>query len=255
MLNCLYYEPERFLAATASPPQYDRSSGLLAGMVPHHLLASDMIAGFFNIAAKGDFERVVIVAPSHYPEECGQDVVTALADWVTPTGTVRCDREATGQLLSNKFVSAEDNPPALEKDHGVAGLIPFVKHYLPNAKVMVCLLSNRLTEERRAEASRLLRELCANGKTLLVASVDCSHYLGPEEAAAMDEITAAAIESFDLKTVMTFGDSNIDSPQTVSVLLELAADQQLTIKRLDHSSSAEKQPQAYSHPQIGRAHV
>ena len=127
-------------------------------------------------------------------------------------------------------------------------MIPFVKHYLPNAKVMVCLLSNRLTEERRAETSRLLRELCADGKTLLVASVDCSHYLGPEEAATMDEITAAAIESFDLGTVMTFGDSNIDSPQTVSVLLELAADQQLTIKRLDHSSSAEKQPQAYSHP-------
>ncbi|MBC8545697.1 AmmeMemoRadiSam system protein B [Clostridiaceae bacterium NSJ-31] len=248
-MECRYYERETCEAAMAAPRAYTGAGRLTAGMVPHHLVAADMIAGFFSLAAAQEqpYDTVILVSPSHFPENCGSDVVTATADWNTPYGSLATDRSVADALLQDAVIAAEDNRDAVESDHGAAGLVPFVRRYLPEAKLAVCLLSNRLSRERLAQVQRVLLEQQENGRTLLVASADCSHYLMPDEAARRDGETAAAIESRDFERLLTFGDANIDSPQAVTTFL-CAAQGNGDVVRLDHSSSAEKLPHAMGNP-------
>ena len=248
LLNCIYYEHDRFLPAVTAPPKYTVNGVVLAGLVPHHLLASDMIAGFFAAVNNKNFDRVLIVAPSHFPENCRSDVVTALADWETPFGISLASREIIGLILGDELLQAENNPAAVEYDHGVAGLVPFVKYYLPDAEIAVCLLSNNLSVEKRTQAVQLLGDAAEFGRTLLVASADFSHYLTPSLSELRDAETATAIEAFDYERIRRFKDSNIDSPQTLETLLAYTERRGLSLSQLDHSSSNQKLPFGDSHP-------
>ncbi len=244
------YERDAFLTGMSGPHIYPTKGRLAGGLVPHHLLASQMIAGFFSMAAAQPqgYDRVVIVAPSHFPENCSSDVVTAIAHWDTPWGSVSGDTTAAGALLDNPDIQAENNPTAVEQDHGVAGLIPFVGYYLPNTSVTVCLLSNRLSRQRLEAVWQEIADLCARQSTLLVASVDCSHYLMPQQAAEKDQQTAQAIAQMDFPQILQFTDSNIDSPQAVSTLLYTAQSQNCTLDMLDHWDSSQILPHAMYNP-------
>lgn len=247
-MQCLYYEEEQFYQGISAPGQYAVDGNLFGGMVPHHLLATDMIAGFFSLAEqnKGSYERIILVAPSHFPENCQSDVVTASAGWDTPFGRLEQNEEMVSAILENQLIAAEDNPSAVQADHGIGGLIPYVAYYLPDVRVGTVLLSNKLSQERLREVGGELAELCGDGRTLLVVSVDCSHYLMPEEASRNDVETARAIEEYDFEVIRRFTDNNVDSPQSLFVLLTAAQRMELSLKRLDHSSSAEKLPHALS---------
>lgn len=248
ILSCAYYDRESFYAAVTAPPLYSPGEGLQAGLVPHHLVASDMLAGFFNAAAGGGYQRVVVVSTSHFPQQCAGDVVTGIAGWATPHGDLRGDEALPRALLSNRDIAAVAQPSALERDHGVAGLMPFIAYYLPGVRVSAALLSNRLSQERLEAVTGELLAACADGKTLFVASADCSHYLTAEEAALRDLETIAAVEGLDYRGISRFTDDNIDSPQALTLLLRLAEQRNLSLSLLDHSDSAQKLPYAAAHP-------
>jgi AmmeMemoRadiSam system protein B len=256
VLDCPFYERELFLRAMAAPrpygaPENGQPGGrLIGGMVPHHLVASDMIAGFFRLAAKepAGYDAVLIVSPSHFPENHKGDIATALAGWSTPFGGVACAEWLVEALLAAPGFSATESPVAVESDHGAAGLLPFVRYYLPGTPVACALLTNRLGRGELKAFREAVAGLCAEKNVLLLASVDCSHYLRPEEAAARDLETAKAIEAADFERILSFGDSNVDSPQALTALLETAAAQGAALTLLDHASSAEKLPYSGSNP-------
>jgi AmmeMemoRadiSam system protein B len=251
VLDCLFYERELFLRAMAAPRIYSAGGGrLTAGMLPHHLVASDMIAGFFSLAAKEPepYDAVLIVSPSHFPENHEGDIVTALADWATPFGDVACAERLANALLESAGFSATNSPAAVEADHGAAGLLPFVRYYLPDTPVACALLTNRLKHSELSAFREAVAKLCAEKNVLLLASIDCSHYLRPEEAAARDAETAKAVADADFERILSFGDANIDSPQALTTLLETVAAQNAELDLLDHSSSAEKLPYSGSNP-------
>ena len=249
-LRSLYYDPELVPGGIASPERYTVEGELAGGLVPHHLLASDMIAGFFRMVGEqpDQFNRVLLLSPSHYPERCSSDLVIAAAGWDTPYGRVEPDLESAAHLLENPALGVLDDPDAVEYDHGVAGLLPFVRRYLPEAKLTACLLSNRLSQERLSLFWESVEALCREGDVLLVVSADCSHYLTPGESAERDRETACAIERCEIGRVLGFTDSNVDSPQSLSTLLYLVQEQELTMVRLGHSSSPEKLPHADANP-------
>lgn len=247
-MQCVYYEQDSFLAGIAAAPAYPLEGAPVAGMVPHHLLASDMIAGFFALAAGHSYDAVVLLSTSHYPEACASEVVTSAVGWNTPFGVAAADADVSEALLSNRLLAAAQDNAALEKDHGVSGLVPFVRYYLPKAQINAVLLANTLPAERVEALVEVLRALCEQKNILLVASVDCSHYLMPKEAAACDEETRRAIELRDYAAIRLFTDRNVDSPQCLTALLQFAATQKAGLVQLDHSSSPEKLPYDLTHP-------
>jgi AmmeMemoRadiSam system protein B len=67
-------------------------------------------------------------------------------------------------------------------------------------------------------ARRLAPLLSAD--TLLVASVDFSHYLPRDIADAKDVVTRQAIADFDLPAIMRMSPDYVDSPPSLGVLMQ-----------------------------------
>lgn len=241
-MRCLYYERDAFLKSVGGAAAYAVQGELFTGMVPHHLVAADMIAGFFAMAAgqAKSYDAVVVVSTSHFTKNCNSDVVTANAGWETPYGQVPPAASAVQAVLQDVMVKAEDNPVALEADHGVGGLMPYISYYLPGVPVAGILIANTLAAERLEALRGVLAQVCAQQNVLLVFSIDCSHYLMPEEAAERDSETRRAIESFDVEACKRFTDSNVDSPQGLVLFLSAVRELGGDLNFLDGSSSYEK---------------
>lgn len=248
-LDTVYYDKASFYKGIGGACDYRAEGRLVSGMVPHHLLASDMIAGFFKMAARQpDYDGILIVSPSHFPENCKSMVVTARAGWNTDMGTAEPYTEMIDKLLADKALCAENNPAAVEFDHGAAGLIPFVKYYFPDTPVAVCLVQGKLPRERLTAMWEVIDRQRESANILVVSSADCSHYLMPKEAAARDEETMSAIEGGQSETIFFFGDENIDSPQSVNTFLEMSEQAGASVVRLDHGSSDKKLPHSINNP-------
>lgn len=246
-LDSLYYEKTSFYTGLGNAGVYSVQGDLVAGIVPHHLVASDMIAGFFAMAAQQPaYDGILIVSPSHFPENCGSMVVTAQAGWNTPFGTVAPYTPLIDKLLSDSVLDAENNPAAVELDHGAAGLVPFVKHYFPDTPLAVCLVQGKTPRDRLTALWTAIEAQRGEANILVVSSADCSHYLMPREAAQRDRQTMEAIEAGQTERIFLFDDENVDSPQSVNTFLTVA--QQAQVVRLDHSSSDKKLPHAIGSP-------
>lgn len=238
-LPCGYYDEETFRRSVTLAEAYPREGKLCAGVVPHHLLAGEMIASFFASAAEdGPYDTVLFVGPSHYPTGAG--AVTTRSGWQTVFGPVENDLSLTASLLGDRTLAARTDDENMRLDHAVSGLIPYVGYYLPGAKVSALLLENGLSPERiQAAAERAAAAVSEEGKrVLLVCSIDFSHYLMPKEAVLRDEETRKAVEAFDYRTISRFTDSNMDSPQTMTVFLRTAQARGTgEVTMFDHSSS------------------
>lgn len=239
MLTCDYYKEEDFQRSVQQSRPYQTENGqggLAAGVVPHHLLAGTMIASFFDMAAAcGEYDTIVLVAPSHYPT--GNKVITSSKGWQTPFGVLENDADITSRLTQSKVQATIDNV-SMQRDHAVSGLIPYLKYYFPQSKVCAALIDNRCDWQRVGAIADELLYISKSKSILLVCSIDFSHYLMPRQAYEKDVITQEAIQSFDYQKISHFTDDHMDSPESLGVFLQFAhrrGTENITV--LDHSGS------------------
>jgi hypothetical protein len=201
----------------ASPPR--PLEGARALVIPHHWLAGRLILGTLrDAAASGEFERVVLMGPNH-TNAGGAPLTTSDLPWDTPFGAMRSDAAGIDELAARAAVATA--PDVLTYEHSVAGIVPAVAYYLPDARVVPLVLGAAITAD---EISALVSALAAldDGRTLFVASVDFSHYLPLAQAHAMDAESVSALAAMDTRGILTYGNEHMDSPASIAVLMELA---------------------------------
>ncbi len=205
----------------------------ISGVVPHHLVAGHLIADYFAALSQQRPELIIIVGPNH--ENRGGRVITGLYDWQTPEGLVKTEAEVVKGLLANNLAVRDEK--VLAGEHSIGSLVPFVGYYLPQAKVVPIILHHGVTLR---EVDKLLTGLkpYLNEETVLVASVDFSHYLTRREAELKDEETLIHMRNFDYSTIFRLGDDHLDSPASLALAFRRAEAQ--GIKEffiLDHTNS------------------
>lgn len=110
-------------------------------------------------------------------------------------------------------------PAAIAYEHAVAGLMPALAAQLPGVRVVPLAVSGLgLADARRLAGA--LAPLAATPGTAVVASVDFSHYLRPEEARLRNGETLAVLRSLDAPAVIRLGNDHLDSPGSIAVLME-----------------------------------
>jgi AmmeMemoRadiSam system protein B/AmmeMemoRadiSam system protein A len=147
----------------------------VALVVPH---AGWRFSGFgaataFRLLRPGDFERVVLVAPSHYASFDGFSVPD-VAFYRTPLGDIPLDTEAIEKLKEDRFVRTQ--PGAHSREHAIEIELPFLQSTLERFR-LVPILARETTPAMQASLAARLAEL-NDGKTLFVFSTDFTHY-GP----------------------------------------------------------------------------
>lgn len=216
-LHCLYYDEKDFVNIKNFEVK-DGLGSIQGCILPHHLTAVDMIHEVFQNVSRHKYEMVVLIGPDHESIQKGK-IFTTLKDWQTPMGILETDREITSKLLENSFVLENDDKLTIE--HSISGIVPFIKHYLDDAKVV----SLALTKQTKLEdVDALIEDISENidkEKTLFIASVDFSHYLDLESANEMDLISIDAIEKRNINKIMSFTNDNLDSPVSIATILKI----------------------------------
>lgn len=238
LLNCIFHVAQEFDIAVAQAELYEvPEGGIFSGVIPHHLLAGRMIASFMKTAAlnRPDIETVVLIAPVHFAEDV--KLCTTMSGWATPFGVLPADIEFSGRFIT--ALGAEINDAVVEEDHSAAALMPFVKHYFPEASVAVLLIEANAPPNTPASLAALLAEFAAEKNCLFLFSVDFSHYLMPDEVYQRDEESRKAVTEHDFEKLRFMTNANMDSPKSIMTFLKLNELLSLELHELEHSNSME----------------
>ena len=231
----LFFDEPTFYSAVRAAESAPVPEGPVAGgIIPHHLLVEDMITSFFRgLALEDPPETVVLIGPNHDNEGTAR-VLTSDLPWTTPFGPVEPAQEWVHVLTESGLAKVES--PVLTTEHSVAGIMPALKYYLPEARVVPLILSGDLSP---AEAQRLGDALVAQSDedTVIVAAVDFSHYLVSAEARRRDAVSLEALQAFDAATLFTLDNGYLDSPPSIAVLLAAMTTVDAEFVLLDNTNS------------------
>jgi AmmeMemoRadiSam system protein B/AmmeMemoRadiSam system protein A len=145
----------------------------VALIVPHAAwrYSGAAAAAAFRNLKRGDFSRVVLVAPSHRGSFEGYSVDDASA-YRTPLGDIPLDARAVSELSDGKLVREVRGVAAAE--HAVEIELPFLQETLVEFQLVPILAGLTNADQERDLARRLAK--LHDGKTLFVFSSDFAHY-------------------------------------------------------------------------------
>jgi len=157
---------------------------IVSGVVPHHLLAGEIIEDFFNyISSRGKPETIIILSPDHFQSgiltESNSFITISLEGDDGKFNILKVDTLLWRKIFKeNKMIL---NNSTVIAEHGVTTLIPYIKKYFPETNILPILIPADITKE---QVEQLVKTIDENTflNTIVVASVDFSHYL-PSQAA------------------------------------------------------------------------
>lgn len=182
-------------------------------IVNHHLLAAGLIAEEMEAIATNDLVTVILLAPNHFFAGKG-NIIASEYDWNTPYGVLESDCNSIKKLEKIGAANIEEQP--FEKEHGISGIVPFIKKSLPNAKVIPIIFKDNTKQEEIEVFVNSLYEITGED-ALMVGSFDFSHYVLPQVAKKQDERSIEIIKAFDYTNI---ADVEIDSRPGLSAQLQ-----------------------------------
>lgn len=184
------------------------------GIVPHHLLAGDIPASFFAYLSKQKPSVVVILSPNHFSTG-NYSIISTLRDWQTPYGIVLSQTDIIKELEQNIILRIDET--AIKEEHGLYSLIPFIKKSLPQATVVAIMIKDKTDVKYLDNLIAQINKVLPSD-SVIIASIDFSHYMTVKQAIANDAISQEAIKNFNYDKVLKL---NLDSPSSLYVLLKL----------------------------------
>jgi len=204
------------------------------GIIPHHLFPGFIIADFFDRLSKQSPQTIILIGPNHH-ERGNYQGLSSLYGWETPFGVVEPDEQVIQSLIKDKLIEVDES--VLPDEHSVAGMMSFVKYYLPDAKVVPIILSGFMSESDILMLSDKLRNYI-DENSVIIAAVDFSHGLTNKQAQENDEITLELMSNFDYRQILSLNNDYLDSPPSIVALLMVMQVLQTTNMDLLHNTNS-----------------
>lgn len=166
------------------------SGELVTGLtVPHHLLASNLIAKGFNFASRGKYSQILLISPDHY--SLGDSGISAAGkNFSTVFGELSADLKSVKKLEKLPFVHEQN---FFYREHGIQAELPFIKYYFPDAKIIALAVKETAEKSQLDQLVDELKKILAPN-SLVIQSTDFSHYLTPNQAEARDQQTIEVLK-------------------------------------------------------------
>jgi len=186
-----------FLAKAAPPPV----ENVVAIVSPHAGYPySGPVAAYSYALLKGrKFDRVVVIAPSHYEAFAFSSVYDGAA-YTTPFGQIPVDQAFAAKLAklspTIKLSALGHTPAPGRMEHSIEVQLPFLQRVLGQFQLVPIIVGDQDYDTCRALGAALAK-LIPGTNTLIVASSDLSHYHPYDEAVRVDHKTLKAIGEYD----------------------------------------------------------
>lgn len=238
-ITSLSYNSLLFQAAIAKFPPSNKEGGnkVVALIAPHHDLAADYTAELFQKIGRRKIKTVIIVGPNHLDRGAG-DIITGLVAYNYLNNNINSNAELVNNLIKDKI--AVSDPDRLADEHSIYNLSPYIKYYFPEAELVPIILSSRVSEKQAQQLGDYLAAYI-NDETIIIGSVDFSHYLSTEEANLNDAVSQTAILKRDYNKIYSLNNDYLDSPATLVTVLRAAKTvnaNEVTIVRNSNLSAA-----------------
>ena len=187
---------DNLLLRAAMPPL----ENVVAITAPHAGYGySGPVAACSYASVKGHrFDRVVVIAPSHFAAFKFSSVYNGAA-YLTPLGEIPVDREFAAKLAqmspSIQLSSMGHARSPGRAEHALEVQLPFLQRALGKFRLVPVIAGDQSYDCSHALGAALAKLAGAN--TLIVASSDLSHYHPSDEAVVLDRKTLRAIEEYD----------------------------------------------------------
>jgi len=171
------------------------TASIVSGVVPHHMLAKEIIVDFFEFVAEQEKypETIVLLSPDHFNSSMlNRETSFITVNWETGHKKILeipVDVSLLKKLSTNH--SFKQNNGAILSEFGMTNLLPFIKKFLPETKIIPIIVPEDIS---RKQVNQLITTIdnIAPSTTLLVASVDFSHYL-PTGAAEFHDMKSVRV--------------------------------------------------------------
>lgn len=187
------------------------------GVVPHHLVAGHLTARLIKEIAHSDPKIIVLVGPNH--NNAGGKVITGLYDWQTPEGIIKTDQKIVQKLVEQGLAVLDEK--VMSTEHSIGAVVPFIRHFMPETLIVPLIFHHDVSLE---EVDSILEKLIESlgEETVILGSVDFSHYLTRQEAEEKDKVTLKVMESFDYRALYGMSSDYLDSPASLSLVFRHA---------------------------------
>lgn len=202
-----------------------------AVIVPH---AGWVYSGFtaniaYRILRHSAPKTVVVIGPSHRVGFEGVSISTA-ETYETPLGDLSIDQKLT-ETLHHKYAVAHH--PDAHHEHSTEVQMPFIKHYLPDAKIVELVYA--YADPSLLEP--LINVILNEPDTAVVISTDLSHYYSLDEAKRLDSICLEAIRDESIPRL--YQGCEACGMVGVEAMLSVAKRRDLEAVLLDYRTSAD----------------
>ena len=205
-----------------------------AGIVPHHLLASHLMAEFYQgLEEFNQPEVVVLIGPNH--QEVGDfNILSSQAFWKTPYGDLAPASEIISQLAVKGAIRIDER--VFVEEHSISAEVAFIKKSFPESKLVPLVFRTKTTEKELGSLMELLLQILPE-RSLIIASVDFAHEVTSEEANELDQRSIEALQSIDPRRITEI---TVDSKPTISALFYYLKAKEATDSVLLQNSNAAK---------------
>lgn len=199
-----------------------------AVVVPHAgFMFSGKTAAHSFKQIPGDTETVIVLGTSHRYPLTGACLID-YDYYASPLGKVKLSDRTRDFLCEKEVVSI---PAADKAEHSIEIEIPFLQRVLKNFSIIPVIVGQVDPEK----FSKTL-EKYSDDKTVIVVSVDLSHFHSYETAVRLDDFSIYSIVNLKDENIK---EAEIDSPHAVASVIRLAKRMNWKTKLLDYKNSGD----------------
>jgi MEMO1 family protein len=170
-------------------------------IIPHHLAAESSIKTALNTfqSQSASPSAIILIAPNH--KEIGNAFIIS-------------DKPS----LIDSIASVLYDPAIINQEHAVTDSVPLINQYFPNIPLIPIILSSRLPYDQLLTLAEILAK-ASDQNTLIVGSIDFSHYLSTTEADNFDKLTYGYIQNRNYSMIRSLDNRFLDAPQVLEVVM------------------------------------
>ncbi|UWG97986.1 AmmeMemoRadiSam system protein B [Dehalobacter sp. DCM] len=206
---------------------------IVSAVIPHHLTAARLISDVLQLLAPQKPDVIILIGPNHTNK--GNPIITGTYGWQTPEGVVQTDPGIVDLLLSQHLAVKDEE--TLSTEHAIGSLVPLIRHYLPDTRIVPIILHHGVSRQEVEALLDVLQPVLTE-RSVLMASVDFSHYLTRNEAQLKDQETLTYMKQFNYPALFRLNSDYLDSPASLTAAFLLAQKQGInTFTLLENTNS------------------
>lgn len=197
--------------ATSSPLAH-----IYGSVVSHHIPQTipRLVEYYSRLKATQTVDRFIVIGPDH--NNAGTSPITVSnANFYTSYGKVEPIAGLAVKLQDSRVAHIDEKP--FDPEHSIGSQMLVISAIFPGTKVTPIVLRSDTTQDQVNVLSESLMSLL-DEETVLIASVDFSHYLATDQAFPIDYISGQVVRNLDLESLSLI---NADSGKSMEVFMKV----------------------------------